>query len=362
MKMKEKKYNKYHFFLCLLIIPLSLLIHFVKYLILPAKYFYDSNKILALVLGYNIPSDKAFDFVSNIFKRINIFHFSTIQQWSLIITIFFSLIIFFLLLKDKGKGISSYIYIYASVVLLNIYVFNLSKDIIQFVFALILFFILEKINTSNFKKMIIMSFVLLFETLYFRTYYGIMLIIMWDFYIVYYIFSKKLIIDKNKFFKILVISFFALILQIYLIKIIFPSIYQIIISARNTANIRRENSPDAVTIINDLLDVKTNYFLFIGNYLINTIRLAIPIELTFKGIKYIPFILYQVFITYNIFKLNKKINDENILYILTLISFIMISIIFEPDFGSFVRHESAYFIFLIKIIWINNKETDISLK
>ena len=78
-----------------------------------------------------------------------------------------------------------------------------------------------------------------------------------------------------------------------------------------------------------------------------------PIELIVKGIKYIPFIIYQIFISINTLRLGKNLNNNNILIFATIVSFIMISAIFEPDFGSFIRHESALTLLLLEINVIN---------
>nr|WP_288305904.1 hypothetical protein [uncultured Romboutsia sp.] len=106
-------------------------------------------------------------------------------------------------------------------------------------------------------------------------------------------------------------------------------------------------------MINDIFGENTNYFKFIFNYIINAFRMMFPIELITKGIKYIPFIIYQLFITTNILNLGKKLSRNNILIFATIVSFMMISIIFEPDFGSFIRHESALTLLLLEMNVIN---------
>jgi hypothetical protein len=144
--------------------------------------------------------------------------------------------------------------------------------------------------------------------------------------------------------------FFA---EVFILQFISRDNYISILYARLEINIQREAIVDASTMINDLLGPNTNYIMFIGNYIINIFRVMVPVELLLKSIKYIPFIVYQIFITYQIIKSCTKINDNSILWIITTISFMMISVIFEPDFGSFIRHESALILILLELTNIN---------
>lgn len=125
--------------------------------------------------------------------------------------------------------------------------------------------------------------------------------------------------------------------------------------ARYVGNRDREESVDAVTIINEPFGESTSYRIFVQNYLVNAVRIMVPLELLTKGVKYIPFIIYQIFVTYNIFKMSSKLNDRNIMWLVTVISFMMVSIIFEPDFGSFIRHESTLILILLQINMFNNQ-------
>lgn len=355
-----KSFRKDTFGYCSLIFVISILIKLVQFKILPSKYFYDSNYILSLMNG-NYIADKAYNFTAEFFDIINIFQFSTLQEWAILLSIIFTFIIFLILIRERKYNIIQYIFIYSSIVLLNIYVFNLSKDIIQFIFFLILYVIISNRKMSNFQKLLLSTIVLTYEALNFRIYYGIMLMLMWTIYIIYLKFIKNKKLTKKSVTKIIILAFLAFFFEVFIVQLISIDNYNSIINARSGVNIGRDASLDAVTIINDLLGQNTSYLIFIGNYIINTIRMLFPIELLFKGVKYIPFIVYQIFVTYNLFKCSKRLNNENILIIITIISFIMISIIFEPDFGSFIRHESTLILFLIKLSMINS-DKNINIK
>lgn len=352
----SRVYKKDTFYLCSCIFILSVIIKIFQFSLLPDKYFYDSYHIMNLMNG-NYVADKAYNYTAKFFDTINIFHFSTLLEWAILLSIIFTTIIFFFLIKKEKYTLTQYIFIYANIALLNIYVFNLSKDIIQFIYFLLIYIIVMNKKLSNTQKLIGISCVLLYEALNFRIYYGLMALLMWTLYFIYKRIKENN--QKNNVIKLIIYGFLLFFLEVFIVQLVSYENYQAIIEARSNVNISRMGSTDANTMINDLLGHNNNYFIFIGNYIINTVRLMFPLELIKKGVKYLPFIIYQLFITWNLFKVSRKINQKNILILLSIISFLMISIIFEPDFGSFIRHESAMVLFLLEINCILNDNKEI---
>lgn len=355
--MKWRRINKTLGIVICLIVLETLFLKIFLYDLLPSKYFYDSGHILAVMNGSSW-TDKAYTYVANIFNSINLFGFTALQEWGYLISFIVIPIILLVLIKGKKYSYKQYIFILASITLLNIYVLGLSKDIIQFMYFLIIYMILEKKSLSNPAKIVLICLVLLYEALNFRIYYAIMAMLIVSIYIIYIIFIKNKHINKKQALKIITISLIVFFIEVFIVQMISPENYNSIINARSSVNITREDSIDARTMIEDLLGANTNYFIFIGNYIINMVRIMFPIELFFKGPLQIAFAIYQIFISINIFNACKNLNNKNVLWIVVTISFLMISIIFEPDFGSFVRHQSAFILILIEIININNKSKD----
>ena len=84
--------------------------------------------------------------------------------------------------------------------------------------------------------------------------------------------------------------------------------------------------------------------LFTLDYLIMLVRMMIPVELLTFGPKYWPYVAYQVMITFYVIMALKNIKrnhkSKNVaLYV--YLGFLCGSATFEPDFGSWVRHEAA---------------------
>lgn len=355
--MRRLKINKNTLLLCFIIFFETIFVKAIQYKVFPAKYFYDSTSILNKTMQ-SFQADKAYTFTANFFKTINIFNFTTLQQWSWLLGILFTIVLIIILVKNKKYNIIQFGYIIVSVFLLNVYVFNISKDIIQFIIFLIIYLVLKNEKFTNFKKLIISSLILSLEAVYFRVYYLIMAIIMIDFYIIYDLFFKNRFYNKKKKFKIIIMTLFLLFAEIFVLQLVSSDNYESVMMARSSVNLVRENSLDAVTMINDPFGLNSNYIIFICNYIINFLRLMFPIELLFKGYKYILFIIYQMFISFNLIKYLKNIKDESVLWVITALSFIMISAIFEPDFGSFIRHESSMFLIILQINMITSKEKE----
>lgn len=352
----KKSISKNILLIIFIIIIETLLIKLFMYDTLPQKYFSDANHILNVMNNVGL-TDKAYTYTANIFNFFNLFGFSTIEEWGYLISVIFLPILIFEIAKKKKYNNFQLIFIISSIALLNIYVFGLSKDVIQFVYFLAIFFVLKSNKLSNLKKIISICIILLYEALNFRVYYAIMAMLVVTIYYIYLIFIDGRKISKKTFKKIILIAFFAFFLETFVVQLISSENYESILNARYSVNIFRQDGTDSNTLINDLLGRNTNYFIFMGNYFINAIRLMFPIELFLKGPKQGIFVIYQIFVSFCLIKACRKINKENCLWIITVISFFMISFIFEPDFGSFVRHETTMFLILLEVINISYEKS-----
>ena len=346
------KMSKNLFYVLAFVIIETIFLKIFMYDILPAKYFFDALHILGVMNG-TAYTDTAYTYTANIFNGINILGFDNIQQWGFFVAIVFMPILISIIAKKKDYNSWQYLFIIASFTLLDVYVLGLSKDIIQFIYFFAIYLILSSKKIGNIKKIIFSCAVLLYEAVNFRVYYAIMAMLIISIYAIYELFIKNKSLNKKQFIKIICLSLCVFFGEVFIVQIISTANYNAILHARSGVNMWRTNDTAANTIINDVLGLNTNYFKFMGNYLINTIRLMFPVELFVKGPIQIAFCMYQIFITINIIGSCKKMNESNCLWIITVISFFMVSIIFEPDFGSFVRHESALILIILEITRIN---------
>lgn len=353
--MSRLSIKKNNLVLCFILIMETISIKFLQYKVLPQKYFYDSKKILSIMNGSTL-TDKGYSFTANFFKSINFLKFNSIQQWSIAISIVF--LLFFILYFSKKEIITTnFFYIIASYALLNIYVFNLSKDVIQLFFFLIAYFICKKFKCNDFKKIILVAAIFFIESLFFRTYYLIIGALVIGLYFVYsrfFIDSKNIKKSKKKTSAIIIISFAIFMIMIYVLQKVSVENYMLLINARISSNIYRDGV-DAITMINDLFS-NSSYFNFILNYIINAIRILFPVELFLKSIKYIPFIIFQFYFSNILLKNMIKINKEKSIFLFIVMAFVMVSIIYEPDFGSVIRHESVLMLFILELVGTERKK------
>lgn len=350
-----KKTTKNNIMFLFIIAIETLIVKIFVYGLLPRKYRYDSGKIFNIMNGSGL-TDKSYSFTANFYNNIDFLKLTNIYEWSFFIGII-GFFIILIIIKNKQYNKMQKIYIISTVFLLNIYTFVLSKEFIQTLFFLLIQLIIIS-GTKRNKKNVLILIIFLFEAILFRVYY---LIIGSIFFLLA---ANDFIKKKNKngksFVYVAIVSVLLLTVEAFVLSKISSENYEALIEARSGANIGRIGDIDAASIINNILP-NSNIFYFFINTIINSIRLLIPIELVTKGFFYIPFILYQIYITTQLVKYLKNAKDGTLVddertgtMLIVVISFLVVSAVFEPDFGSFIKHEAALFIFILPISHYNN--------
>ena len=100
----------------------------------------------------------------------------------------------------------------------------------------------------------------------------------------------------------------------------------------------------AQTLILNLIDSGNNKLLFLLNYFINFLRIMFPVELLQKGLYYWIFCFFQFLCTFKLINCVRNYHDlseNDKLYLFAMVAYYITGVFFEPDFGSFVRHEAA---------------------
>ena len=340
-----------------LVIPLTILSKVLQFTVLPEKYFYDSLRMLSMLTGSGEMQEWEGGYITvvNIFNKINFFNFTTLIEWAVFIASIFSIVLIIMIAVINEPDITKSIFILASIGLLNIYVFNISKEIIQFFIFMLVYFVIKCPKIRIWFKMALIILIFYFESTFFRSYY---LFIGALSLIVYFILIKQMKSKKSmslfKLLFIMLIIFISIYGMITVLKFISPKDYNVLINISEN----HENK-GAVTAINNLIEVNGNQFLFMINFIINGIRMMFPIELMTKGVFYFPFVFYQIFILYylgmSLKNINKNSTEINILSVSVILGFLLGSFTFEPDFGSFVRHEAATFP-VLHLLALNKEE------
>lgn len=153
--------------------------------------------------------------------------------------------------------------------------------------------------------------------------------------------------------------FVFLLVFLKLCEYIKPDDYKELMEIRNRLTLNRVGGENSKTLIVNLIDDKGNVFVYSINYIINAVRMMIPIELLTKGFYYYPFVAFQFISTFSLFRCIIRyniLNSSNKLALIVMISYYMVAFLFEPDFGSFVRHEAATIPLFIQLLFYKSSE------
>lgn len=301
---------------------------------------------------------------AKIFKKMNIFELTTYEGFEIFITIFWNIILMIILFSLRKKmNIMQTIFLVLTILVLNIFDFNLAKEPIQMLYFVLIYFVIARKELKDSFKYILSFLILYCASITFRTYYILIAFFMLGASLICKIFG--LMKEKLKFYDIIIITI-ALGLGYFLLLTIaqnvMPDEYAELVRVRT-----RET--EAKTDISNLItDDDSNLLLFTLDYLLMLVRMMIPIELLSFGPKYWPYVAYQVMITFYIIAALKNIKknhkSKNVaLYV--YLGFLCGSATFEPDFGSWVRHEAAIapILFILADMYkFKQSQTDIVLR
>ena len=347
---KEFRFKKNTFLGLLLIFPIIIFAEFYQFNILSKNSFGIIDKIIGWLHSTFIPIDNSYAFPLSFHRLLKFLPFDTAFEWGIFWAIVMNIIFFiFFLRKYKTYTLTEYIFIYASMFILDVFVFNINKDIVQCLIILILYEI-TLINIKNTYKVLLICITLFLESLVFRSYYIFAALTT---IIVYTVFNKELAKEKKSWLKNFIVILLLLFLGIFISQFIDSEAYNQLLGRRDTL----EEDLDANTVISDILP-GDGYFNYCLNYIINLFRMLFPIELLFKGIKYIPFFIYQIFLTINILKNIKLLNRNNVLNLSFVVGYWLMLFASESDFGTLVRHQAILLPFYLDIIRnnINNRK------
>lgn len=284
------------------------------------------------------------------FEKINIFNLTSYEAFEVQITIVWNLIIVGMISKCKYRFNSGEtLFLVLSILALNIFDFTLAKEPVQILFFVLIFYnMYYKRYKTEMYYLITSSIVIALSVVTFRNYY--ILLLAWTiciFFIFHFLEEKKMTF-RRIIILIIGVSCFYLAMM-YAVKILSPLTYQELIRVRTRAS-------SATTEIKSIIGSE-NLALFTLNYILVIFRMLFPIELIRFGAKCAIYVGVQLVISAVVIKalLNIRkleVNERVALYI--ILGFILMSGFFEPDFGSWIRHEIAIFpMFLVAGQYLN---------
>jgi hypothetical protein len=270
--------------------------------------------------------------------------FNNYKNYEIVITIIWNIIFFGIILNIKEElNIMQTAFLVMSIAVLNIWDFCLAKEPVQLLFFLAIYYILLSKSLKIEIKYILTILVLLISVLYYRSYY----ILMIAFIIIVAVVCNKWLFKLKKIRFKYVLVLLLILAVVYFVMLNFIKIMDIG-SYKELIRVRTRSGEANTQMIN--IFKSTNLVLFTLDYLIMIVRMLFPVELIPMGIKYWSYVAYQILISYFVIKSVKNIKKNTKVQNLALyiyIAFLLGSATFEPDFGSWVRHEAAIFPILI---------------
>lgn len=276
-----------------------------------------------------------------LFWCINFFHAYSYVEWEIYVSILSNIIVLLVLTQLKQTiRIYQWLLVTMTVAILNIFSFCLSKDPIQMCYFLLIFLVLNSRWSDKYKCLGIYACIL-FSCMTFRTYYILVLMFMIASQIGCNWILKRMKGTGKRIIVFVVgitLFCFAFLSWAYAFS---PENYEGIYNARvHTRSIELAN-----TGITNWLSTDT-VWMFTLNWITVVFRLLFPLELIPMGPKYWLFVIYQIIVTVFVVRAisNLKNNSKKVnLALFVYLGFLLGSAMFEPDFGSWVRHESVCF-------------------
>lgn len=288
--------------------------------------------------------------------------FTSYQAWEAYITIIYNILIFITVRnffqRNPYAGWKENFFVYLNVAILNIFCLNLAKEPYQMIFFFLMALSISIPNTYN-KKCIALSIALIITILYSRKYYGLVLM---------YFFVLNFLIDKlfknrqptkqnNKKEKRKLYGKLFLLVALFGILHYFFMSYLMVGNEDTYNEMVAANSRDATTAASEITPLfpNSNPALLAVDYFIKIFRLMIPIELLFKlKVTYLFLLVYQGFLLQFLIRTfkfrDKKRNPTRTIAMYLYIAFLLCSATFEPDFGSWVRHQGVAFPVILLLI------------
>lgn len=334
--------------LLICVFPVMLVAKLIVAYLLPAKYFYDNNRILGMAIhSPNVYEwEGSYRVAANLFESINVANLTTMLEWSICLGIVFTAVVALMILQTDAPDLLQSLFILASIGLLNIYIFTIGKDVIQFVFFLAVYCVLLLPIRSTALKIGLSAVILYFESTFFREYYVLIAALVLVVYAILTFFCRRRRLTAVDLVIIVAILFASIYAILSISSVIMPEEYSQVMALRDSYSIAMEGNADSATFIKNWIS-GDGLPVFMANYVINAFRMMVPLELALRGPYYWPFFVFQVFVTVYLLNLLRQINrlNEPVLFLAlcVFLGYALASFIFEPDFGSWTRHEAATF-------------------
>ena len=324
-----------------------LLVSAVKFRVFDPAQFYDANAILAAVASGETGIDRAFSMIIGFFRILSApFGTLSLPAWGFLLLVPGAAVFAATVKKAPPESLAAFLMLLGFSVLLPFYVFTVGKDFLQYLLFFGMAAALLYLPTELWKLCGALVFVLL-TTVFFRNYYVLMLGFSIGLFGVALLYRRQHTVSRRALFLLLFAC--AVVLALFVLRMAVPGLAEDLFTVRASTNMALGAAAGSDKVILDPLPLDRSVPGFLGNYIFAAIRMMLPVELC-ASVGDIPFAVFQLLLTALLlhnFLRSRKVGARTSVYAL-IIAFFLMSFVFEPDFGSWFRHESAAF----PLLWL----------
>ena len=294
------------------------------------------------------------DNVFTFFKVIRLICFNLpddFYSFEVAITILFGFIMVLILTKSKPYiDLTEASFIALVVIVNSVYCFSLGKEAFQMVYFIALFLCLKSEYMLPKKKLLISITIILISVATFRTYYALIVVFMISILLcTQFVLTYTQYMNWKRITLLFVLISFTYFIMMAVLMVVNGGLY---VRFKDSLLYASDATSSSNTYIENIIVpyLGDNIIGLWLEYIIVVIRLSMPLELISLGIKYWPFILYQVLMTYYAVKgiatIRENSSTKNIA-LLIYIAFLFASASFEVDYGAWIRHCAVTFPILL---------------
>lgn len=330
--------------LCLAVMVLTTA---VKFRVFDPAQFYDANAILAAVAAGTDGIDRAFSMIIAFFRVLSApFGALSLPAWGWLLLVPGAAMFAVIVKKAPPQSLMAFFLLLAFSVLLPFYVFTVGKDFLQHLIFFLMAIALLYLPKEPMKLLGGLVLVLI-TAVFFRYYYVLMFGLSLGLYGVALLYRRQKSISRQAIF--LMVLFCLVVLALFFMRAVLPEATDDLFTVRTATNQYLGATAASDKAILDLLPLERSVPGFLANYITAAIRMMFPVELC-ASLGDIPFAVFQTLCTvllFHEFLKSRRAKARTSVYAL-IIAFYLMSFFFEPDFGSWFRHESAAF----PLIWL----------
>lgn len=282
-------------------------------------------------------------------------------EFEIVITLLWGFVLFLMFTYIKKRvNVIEFLYLFLGVMVISVYSLSLAKEPMQMLYFYLLFLVIYSERIPDNWKLIWGSGVIFFSAATFRVYY--LLIIGFAVAVMTFLYFLREDQKEGELSTFNILGIYVKLVGVYFILMQFLQIFMNTLYLRLADSIlyASDATESANTYIENVVTDSTNNVVLVAlEYSMVVIRLLFPLELLSLGVKYWPYIIYQLCMTTLMLRTLRNYNTNTKMQNVALIfflGFVFASATFEVDFGAWIRHGAVVMPLVLLLAGIVNRD------